>query len=401
MPTEKNRKLATKTFETDGGDVKVPVITEITFSDPVKRGQETTYTIDNSAAANRDVHVAWVAHDPTSPQATENADPGAEVPDGLIAVERIDLWRVKDPVDRGQETFTAPDNKTYNPSGPPFFRTHFKTHVVNYRKDPTDPDETVLIASELIDEFVVLDPVNRGQETHFYLKNPQDDDEANAQITPDLPDITDEADGVDPPYRTDPFQNIVKLGGQPLVIFWAYQAESILLNPTADPTAGGPAVGDAYHFRNIFGNPTSVTLPDGRVGIVSGTFPTVSDVIFNPGAGVNFLAFPWWIVGENTDDSSGGVHPGYNYYDTDTSGSFSHSWPFFGYTYTNAILPAHFVPAGTLTVSFGPVAFTVDDVPWTLTNTHVAFFAIAESDFGAAPNSMAWLPYFSATFEPP
>jgi hypothetical protein len=398
MPTETNRKLATKTFETNGGDIKVPVITEITFADPVNRGQETTYTIDNSAEANRDVHVAWVAHDPTDPQATENADPSATPPSGLVAVERIDLWRVKDPVDRGQETFTAPDNKTYNPSGPPFFRTHFKTHVVNYRKTPTDPNDTVLIASELIDEFVVIDPVNRGQETHFYLQNPVDDDEANAQITPDLPDITDEADGVDPPYRTDPFQNIVKLGGQPLVIFWAYQAESIL---------PGPAVGGGYHFRNIFAipgssPPASMTLPDGRVGILTGTFPTVSDVIFNPGAGVNFLAFPWWIVGPNTDNTTS-EHTGYHYYDTPnpTSMTFSHTWPFFGYTYTNAVLPAHFVPAGTLSVSFGPVAFTVDGVPWTLTNIHVSFFAIAESDFGAAPNSMAWLPYFSATFEPP
>ncbi len=395
MPTEKNRKLATKTFETDGGDIKVPVITEITFSDPVKRGQETTYTIDNSAAANRDVHIAWIAHDPTDPQATENADPSADPPSGLVAVERIDLWRVKDPVDRGQETFTAPDNKTYNPGGPPFFRTHFKTHIVNYRKDPTDPDETVLIASELIDEFVVRDPVNRGQETHYYLKNPVDDDEANAQITPDLPDITDEADGVDPPYRTDPFQNIVKLGGQPLVIFWAYQAEVL-----------GVGTGTGYHFRNIFASPgnsppASVTLPDGRVGIVTGTFPTVSDVTFNPGAGVSYLAFPWWIVGTNTDDSSGGIHPGYNYYDADTSGSFSHSWPFFGYTYTFGSTPAHFAPAGTLTVSFGPIAFTVDGVPWTLISAQVAFFAIPESEFGAAPNAMAWLPYFAVTFEPP
>ncbi len=398
MPTEKNRKLATKTFETDAGDIKVPVITEITFSDPVKRGQETTYTIDNSAAANRDVHIAWVAHDPTSPQATENADPGADPPDGLIAVERIDLWRVKDPVDRGQETFTAPDNKTYNPSGPPFFRTHLKTHVVNYRKDPTDPNETVLIASELIDEFIVKDPVNRGQETHFYLKNPVDDDEANAQITPDLPDITDEADGVDPPYRTDPFQNIVKLGSQPLVIFWAYQVE-ILPGPV---TLGG-----GYHFRLIPATPgpgssppASLTLPDGRVGIVTGTFPTVSDVIWNPGAGVNFLAYPWWIVGENTDTTTS-EYSGLHYYDGDTSGSFSHSWPFFGYTYQFALAPAIFVSAGTLSVSFGPITFTVDDVPWTLTKTQVAFMAVSEEDRGATPSSFNWMPYFSVTFEPP
>ena len=199
-------------------------------------------------------------------------------PTGLIAVERIDQWRVKDPVDRGQETFTAPDNKTYNPSGPPFFRTHLKTHVVSYRQDPTDPDETNLISSELIDEFVIVDPVKRGQETHYFLLNPQDDDEANAQITPDLPDITDTANGVDPPYRTDPFQNIVRLGHQPLTIIWPYQAEVLGLE--------FPSSATGYHFRLVFGSatpPMNVTLPDGRIGIVTGTFPTVSDVTFNPG----------------------------------------------------------------------------------------------------------------------
>ncbi len=158
--------------------------------------------------------------------------------------------------------------------------------------------------------------------------------------------------------------------------------------------------GTGYHFRNIFGNPSSVTLPDGRVGIVTGTFPTVPDVTFNPSAGVNYLAFPWWIVGTNTDDTTGG-HSGPNYYDSDTGGSFSHTWPFFGYTYTFGSTPAHFASAGTLSVSFGPVAFTVDGVPWILTNTHVAFTAIAESAFGAAPSNMGWQPFFSVTFEPP
>ncbi len=395
MPTEVTRKLATKTFETDAGDIKVPVITEITFADPVKRGQETTYTIDNSAGADRDVHVAWVAHDPTSPQATENADPSATPPAGLIAVERIDRWRVKDPVQRAQETFTELDNKTYNPSGPPFFRTHLRTHVVNYRKTPTNPNDTVLIASELIDEFIVIDPVNRGQETHFYLKNPVDDDEANAQITPDLPDITDPDEALDPPYRTDPFQNIVRIGGQPLTIFWAYLPEVL----------PGQGLGGGYHFRNLFGNlssPGTVTLPDGRVGIISGTFPTVPDVIFNPGAGVNFLAWPWWIVGPNTDATTDVQSGGYIYYDIPgPSGSFTHTWPFFGYTYTFGSTPAHFVSAGSLPVSFGPIAFTVDGVPWTLTNTHVAFTAIPESEFGAAPTNMGWQPFFSVTFEPP
>ena len=40
-----------------GGTVDIPVITQITFKDPVDRGQETQYSIDNSAQGKRDVHV--------------------------------------------------------------------------------------------------------------------------------------------------------------------------------------------------------------------------------------------------------------------------------------------------------------------------------------------------------
>lgn len=387
MPTETNRKLATKTFSTPFGNIKVPVITEITFQDPSDRYQETTYTIDNTGNADRDVHVAWVANDPTDPQATEHAA-NTTPPSGLIAVERIDQWRIKDNVDRGQETFTKPDNETYNPSGPPFFRTHLKTHIVSYRQDPTDPNDTALISSELIDEFVMVDPLDRNQETHYFLLNPKDDDEANAQITPDLPDITDSGNGVDPPYRTDPFQNIVRLGGQPQVIFWAFQPEVI-----------GVGTGTGYHFRNIFGNPETIILADGRTGVISGNFPVVNDVTFNPGAGVNYLAFPWWIVGDNTDNTTG-LTGGYHYYDQ-ASGTFSHTWPFYGYTYTFGSTPAYFAPAGSLSVTFGPISLSVDGVPWTLLNLHVAFSAITEADFGASPANMGWQPFFSATFEPP
>jgi len=397
MPTEVNRKIATKTFNTPAGDIKVPVITEITFRDTVRRGQETTYTVDNSGSAKRDVHIAWVAHDPTDPQATENADPDVTPPSGLIAVERIDLWRVKDAVERGQEKFVGPDNISYNISGPPFFRTHLKTHVVSYRKDPTNPNDTSLISSELIDEFVVKDPVRRGQQTHFYLNNPQDDDAANAQITPDLPDITDTANGVDPPYRTDPFQNIVRLGGQPLTVGWAFKPQAIgVENP-------GQATG--YHF-NLQGTgapaspPWNFTLSDGRQAVVAGSFPNVSDVNWTQGGGtgINFLAWPWWFVGPNTD--TGGT-PGVNQYTQSGGGTLTHTWPFFGYTYQFALAPAIFVPAGSLSVSFGPVTLTVDGIEWPCTSINASFTALPESAFGAAPNSMDFNPFFSATFEPP
>jgi hypothetical protein len=208
MPTETNRKIAKKLVRISGVSVPVPVIAEITFQDPVDHGQETTYTIDNSAKADRDVHVDQV----------QSSSSGAS-----LNVERIDLWRVLDPVDRNQETFVAFDNKTIGSSPPPYFITHLKTHIVKYRSDPNDPHSST-ISAELIDEFSVLDPVDRAQEMQYTLLNPIDDDAANAQITDDTPDITDSQSGIDPPYRTDPFQNIVDFSGQPQVFgnIWIY-----------------------------------------------------------------------------------------------------------------------------------------------------------------------------------
>src|SRR5512147_1917957 len=98
MPVEDNRTTKRKRITLPGGAgfVDVPVITSIKFKDPVRRGQEAVWSIDNSGLSDRDVHVVSI---PTT---------GAET----ISVERIDVWRVKDPVRRGQETHISMDNVT-------------------------------------------------------------------------------------------------------------------------------------------------------------------------------------------------------------------------------------------------------------------------------------------------
>lgn len=187
MAEEFSRTTARKRIRVGASFVDVPVITKISFIDPVERYQETQYTIDNSGTANREVHVDEVH--------------GAGI---SLAVERIDKWTVLDPNDRGQETQISMDNVTGADSVPPHFSTHLKTHVVRY-KNPDDAD--VWIDSELIDQFTVLDPNDRGQETIVTLNNPQNDDDA--QANPDDPEISDPFNDVDPPWRTDPFQNII------------------------------------------------------------------------------------------------------------------------------------------------------------------------------------------------
>lgn len=234
MPDETNRITKNKTVQLPGGStVLVPVITQITFNDPVDRGQDTQYTVDNSGKSDRHVHVAWVGVD-GSTDASENPDTSQPTPDDAIAVERIDLWKVLDSVDRGQETDPAPDNKTYNPDGPPYFTTHKKTHVVRYLNTPDDGN---WIESELIDQINMLDPVERAQETDFTLNNPPgtDDGQGNliVQADPNAPDITDSGDNVDPPWRIDPFQNLVKIGaGYLLYVQFEWTGPDVTITPS-------------------------------------------------------------------------------------------------------------------------------------------------------------------------
>ncbi len=394
MPTEINRKIATKTFNTSGGTVKVPVITEITFRDPVDRGQETPYTVDNSGASHRDVHVAWVG--PLGDvNATENADPNTPPPTDVVAVERIDLWRVKDPIDRGQQTYIAPDNKTFDPGGPPFFKTHLKTHLVKYRKDPTNPSDAVTITSELIDEFIVKDPVDRAQETHYFLQNPQDDDAANAQITPDLPDITDTDHGVDPAYRLDPFQNIVEVSGKTASFIWQY-------TPSISSNIGGLILG--YNFNLTYGPGA----PGGFQEPPHGWHLTGAPVMSNPGGVTNggSVRFPNTFPTVTTEPW---IYHGGGPYQSGELGSpapsVSHTWAF--QCLQNALdLNSPFIEVGTLTTSIGGITLVVEGVHWPLISVSVAMFSWPavppfNPSFAGFPDGDRSDPTFVATFQAP
>jgi hypothetical protein len=211
VPEEFSRTTARKRITLPaGGTVDVPVITKISFIDASDRYQELQYSIDNSAAADRTVHIDQV---PSSVDGHITSADGKGLP-----VERIEKWPHIDAVDRGQETNPEWDNVTGGDSIPPSFTSHLKTHVVRY-KNPNDT--SVWIESELIDEIVVLDPTDRGQETHYTLSNPQNDDDA--QANPDDPEISDTDNGIDPPWRTDPFQNIVNFSSPlSIIVRWTF-----------------------------------------------------------------------------------------------------------------------------------------------------------------------------------
>lgn len=212
MPRESNRITRNKRISLPAGDVLFPIIKRITFKDIIDRGQETQYTIDNSEQGDRDVHTAFVGA-PFSPNATEDTA-GADTPGDCIAVERVDRWRVKDVIDRGQQTYQSIDNITHDADGPPFFTTHAKTRILRVQNDP---DNGLWIETEVIDKFQLKDVVDRGQQTYYELNNPigEDDGNGNMIITANPDDIEEDDTGgiIDPAWRTDPFQNITNISG--------------------------------------------------------------------------------------------------------------------------------------------------------------------------------------------
>jgi hypothetical protein len=241
MPTETGRIIKRKRVKLpDGTTVDIPVITQITFLDVVNQGQESEFHIENSGAAHRDVHVASI---PGGGAATDESGGGSG-----LKIERIEVWRVLDVVDRGQESFIHLDNKTIKepPEAPPYFTTHEKTHVVKYINTPDDGNA---IKSELIDRFKVLDTVDQGQETEYFLSNPPDnqtisgltlgtdkDGTPTIAVDPSVADVSDSSNGIDPPWRTDPFQNIVDWGAPKVfAIVWRYICTYTTIN---DPQAG-------------------------------------------------------------------------------------------------------------------------------------------------------------------
>ena len=122
--------------------------------------QETAHQIVNDSTSKRTVHVDTLY--PTldvDANGVPQGDPVQDTGSDPLYVERIDIWPVIDPFERYQETQFLPDNVTGAEDGPPHFRTHAKTHIYRYYKDPLVPDDGgAWIDSELIDEIDVVDP---------------------------------------------------------------------------------------------------------------------------------------------------------------------------------------------------------------------------------------------------
>jgi hypothetical protein len=271
MAEEFSRTTARKKVKMPNGNtVNIPVVTKISFIDAAERYQETQYSIDNSAQGQRTIHV-------------DDITPSAEVTGDPLKVERVDTWRVGDAPDRAQETFLSFDNVTGGDTKPPRFTTHLKTHVVRYKNDPDDGN---WIDSELIDQFIVLDAVDRGQETVCSLNWPPgtfDNDGKEIVIASlDDPDISDTDNGIDPPWRTDPFQNIIDCNGVGVFIFsngLAVWGDETLTPFTCSPATAEVSDNEAYQINIKFSGGTFPTSHDANgVPISPSSFSVPSQI---------------------------------------------------------------------------------------------------------------------------
>jgi len=177
--------------------IDIPVIDEITFIDGMRQNQEFRFKFDNSDQADRKVHILTFG-DPTDPQPKD------------LRVEEIEEFKIIDNFERGQDylyKFLFDDSEN-----PP---EHLKFHDVKVMtKHPLiDPDTgekmgpTRVIVLRRIDQLLVLDGRELGQETIFKL----DWDDDKDLDTPPPPDTSWDNSSINPPWRFDPFQIILAI----------------------------------------------------------------------------------------------------------------------------------------------------------------------------------------------
>lgn len=181
MPQEINRVTSVRRITSpDDVDtyVDLKIIDEITFIDPASHYQQTTIAFDNTSAASRAVTVATVKGSDGS---------------STVDVERVTGLNVLDKSDHGQLTSYTIDNSAEPP-------IHLQTHLVTVR-NKTNPG--IWLQVQRIDAIAFKDPADHGQETLYTLNNLDDDTNL------DEPTTTWDGSQINPPWRIDPFQNIV------------------------------------------------------------------------------------------------------------------------------------------------------------------------------------------------
>lgn len=410
--------------------VDIPVIMQISWQgDGSEQYQEYEWTLDNSHASGRGAldnngnlanshvdkvfgadttqNVVYTDANGTQYQAQDVNGNWYQIGDvgdwfTFIKIERADFFpHMMDGSDLYWEYLDGFDNKTggnvVNQDGdgpgsdtvPPHFINHLKTHIFRYK----NPNNAGWWAdAEITDKYSrQRDGSDQFQEVEYALNNP------DVQADPSWPCLNDTANGIDPPLRIDPFQNIVNWSGAPKFYIQLTLAEvqdgdipvdsgiSWVTDPSPYPVAG--FIGSNYiktfqvqtRTWGVLpsGGPASpnngplVTAPDytpgtwiwcgsGGFGGAGTTIGTVSHVNAPSGSPpltmtVDFYGVLFADVGWYSEHAAGPPFHWLNIY-----GGYPYNWPYppgLPPTLPAVLGPTTFVGTTTVTISSSPFDF--------------------------------------------
>lgn len=212
MVYEVSRRTSTRRIKNPDGsgddsdaDIIVEVIDEISFIDPTRKYQQFTWTFDNSDQSSRRVHAVTVTGSDGSSK---------------VQVERVDEYSVIDPTEQYQETRTTLDNASetrFSVDYVPTERDDRKTHDVKIHSK----DGSAWLLIRRTDAFTVKSKADEQFWQTVYTLDHKDADAGDPAPTLEAPNTQWDKTSINPPYRFDPFQNIIDVswGGLAVVFF--------------------------------------------------------------------------------------------------------------------------------------------------------------------------------------
>jgi hypothetical protein len=226
----------------NGGNVWIPCLEVVPFVVAKDQYQEHNLYLRNGVDADRKVHIRDV--------------PSLDSPSQTIPVERIENFMVKTVAEQAQERRLIVTNLDPPPILPDGTNdpAHNKVHYVRYYQN-NDPNTDTWVDVEFIDDLKVIVAAEQYQEWRLILRQEElgdlvDDPSVNyGPITVgtcdmSLPTGQGEASGIDPPYRFDPFLNIIQFNEgatsyEPHDVMWAAPPMAADISPEDNGYTGG------------------------------------------------------------------------------------------------------------------------------------------------------------------
>ncbi len=247
----------------NGGAVWIPCLEVVPFVVAADQYQEHNLYLRNGTDADRKVHIRNV--------------PSLDDPGQTIPVERIENFTAKTVAEQAQERRLIVTNLDPPPILPDGTNdpAHERVHYLRYYQD-NDPNTDTWVDVEFIDDLKVIVAAEQYQEWRLILRkeelgDPVDDPSVNyGPITVgtcdmSLPTGQGEASGIDPPYRFDPFQNIIQFNEgatsyEPFDAMWCAPPPAENIDPHSTGYTGGWHLFNYLDPRAISGEPDLTTV---------------------------------------------------------------------------------------------------------------------------------------------